>query len=70
MFGRSLKRPVFDIHYNARSNGGGATDPESIPYAFVVTVRSHATANLYEQVAAEFNQLRAVNPVTQQVRVQ
>lgn len=62
--GSSLSNPVFDVHYNARANGGAASTPRPIPYALVVTVESQRTADLYDQVVRTFaGQLEAFQPV-------
>lgn len=61
--GTSLKRPVFDIHYNARAGGGPTKQADRIRYALVVDVVSPKTPDLYDQVSAEFNSiLEAVAP--------
>lgn len=61
--GSSLKRPVFDIHYNAREGGGAATHAKPMRYALVVDVISPRTPDLYDQVRAAFaGQLEALLP--------
>ncbi|NDK30196.1 S8 family peptidase [Nesterenkonia sp. Hz 6-5] len=62
--GRSLREPVFDIHYNARSNGGMAQGPKAIPYSLVVDVESKRTADLYDRVANTYaGRLEALQPI-------
>jgi hypothetical protein len=62
--GSSLLNPVFDIHYNARTNGGDARSPRAIPYALVVTVESRRTADLYDRVVRAYaGRLEALQPV-------
>jgi hypothetical protein len=64
--GTSLLRPVFDIHYNARSSGGVALDPKKIRYALVVTVRSGQTPDLYDRVLRAYaGQLEALLPIVE-----
>ena len=60
----SLLRPVFDIHYNAREEGGAARDPEMIRYALVVTVRAPGVPDLYDRVVRAFaGRLEALLPI-------
>lgn len=61
----AMEKPVFDLHYVARAPGvcttpGGAQD---IKYALVVTIEREKSADLYEQVVAEFENLEAMQPV-------
>nr|WP_241534728.1 S8 family peptidase [Clavibacter michiganensis] len=66
MRGSSLHNPVFDVHYNARSNGGGAQSPRPIPYSLVVTVRSPRTTDLYDRVVRAYaGRLEALRPVVE-----
>jgi hypothetical protein len=50
----SLRKPVFDIHYNARSSGGPVGNASAIPYALIVTVRSKTTPDLYDLVVRSY----------------
>ena len=60
----SLNRPVFDIHYNARELGHGASSPEKIRYAMVITVDAPKTPDLYDRVLRTYaTQLEALSPV-------
>lgn len=52
--GSTLKNPVFDVHYNARSGGRNATAASKIPYALVVTVHSPKTTKLYDKVVQRY----------------
>lgn len=64
MRGSGLHNPVFDVHYNARQNGGDARSPRPIPYALVVTVESRRTADLYDRVVRAYaGRLEALQPV-------
>ncbi len=64
MRGSGLHNPVFDVHYNARQNGGDARSPRAIPYALVVTVESRRTADLYDRVVRAYaGRLEALVPV-------
>lgn len=60
----TLDNPVFDIHYNARIGGGPTTSAKSIPYALVVTVRSHEMPDLYDRIVKKYrSQLEVLRPV-------
>ena len=60
----SLNRPVFDIHYNARELGHGASSPTKIRYAMVITVDAPKTPDLYDRVLRTYaTQLQALTPV-------
>lgn len=64
--GASLNRPVFDIHYNARSSGGPARHAEKIRYALVVTIASTKTADLYDRVLVKYaGQLEVLRPLVE-----
>lgn len=52
--GRSLFRPVFDIHYNARSFGGQALGAEKMRYALVVTLTAKKMVELYEIILRDY----------------
>lgn len=62
--GRSLFRPVFDIHYNARSAGGQAVSAIKMRYALVVSVTTtKRDIDLYDLVTREYaGQLEALQP--------
>lgn len=53
--GVGLHNPCFDIHYTAREESGRATDPENIPYALIVRVRSKSVRDLYNRIYRRFN---------------
>lgn len=63
----SLLRPVFDIHYVARSPGASMPRrPEKIGYALVVTVTAKRHPDLYERVKDKYRQrLEALQPRTE-----
>ena len=64
MRGRGLHGPVFDIHYNARENGGESRSARPIPYALVVSVESLRTPDLYDQVVRAYaGRLEALQPI-------
>lgn len=62
----SLLRPVFDIHYNARTGGGAAQSPSKVRYAMVVTVECTKVPDLYDEVVrSHAGQLEVLAPVVQ-----
>lgn len=62
----SLLRPVFDIHYNAREEGGPAKDAERIRYALIVTVKAPRVPDLYDRVVRAYaGQLEALVPLVE-----
>lgn len=68
--GSSLHKPTFDIHYNARTNGGDAYEAEPIPYSLVVSVEASSTPDLYERVAQQFaGRLEVFSPVHSRVQI-
>ncbi len=64
MQGRSLKNPVFDIHYNARLEGHNHALTETLKYALVVTVRAKSVSDLYDQIVRRYpTQLEQLRPI-------
>ncbi|MBI2678789.1 MAG: S8 family peptidase [Candidatus Koribacter versatilis] len=64
--GTSIKDPVFDIHYNARTAGGGPVNPQKIPYALVITVSAPKMPDIYDRVLHRYRgQLRPMQPLIQ-----
>ena len=62
----SLDRPVFDIHYVARTFGGKAVAPKPIPYALVITVEKPGMLDLYDKIFNRYrNQLEIIQPQLQ-----
>ena len=64
MRGSSLHSPVFDIHYNARSEGhDGTSQARKVRYAMVITVESKHMPDLYNEVLRTYpNRLAALQP--------
>jgi hypothetical protein len=59
-----LDRPVFDIHYNARSEGHSDNAPRKIRYALVITVEAPKVKDFYDRVVRAYrNQLQPLSPV-------
>ena len=61
---QSLNRPVFDIHYNARSEGRDDASADKIRYALVVTVEAPRVKDLYDRVVRAYRaQLQPLMPI-------
>ena len=52
--GRSLRNPVFDIHYNARLEGRNFTPDHELSYALVVSVQAKKFSDLYDTVVRRY----------------
>lgn len=62
--GTSLYEPVFDIHYNARSEGHDDTRGQELQYALVITVEAPKVRDLYDQVVRKYaTQLEQLQPI-------
>lgn len=61
--GRSLFKPVFDVHYNAREAGGSPSSGAStIRYALVVTIHAPNHPELHQDILNEHTVLQALEP--------
>ena len=61
---KSLNRPVFDIHYNARSESHGSTRLDKIRYALVLTLEAPQVSDFYNLVVATYRtQLQPLLPI-------
>ncbi len=59
-----LDDPVFDIHYNARTEGRNDAAPRRIRYALVITVSAPRVKDLYDRVVRKYRaKLQPLNPV-------
>jgi len=64
--GTSLRNPVFDIHYNARTQSGRSDARDKMRYALVITIRSVHTKDLYDRILRRYpTQIRPLMPVIQ-----
>jgi len=62
----SLHDPVFDIHYNARSEGHADRAPRRIHYALVISLEAPRVKDLYDRVVRTYRaQLQQLNPIIQ-----
>lgn len=64
-YAKSLKRPVFDVHYMARAPGRSSA-PSRLPqlsYALVVTITSTKHPDIYDRVLEAYSQLEPLLPV-------
>jgi len=64
----TLRNPCFDIYYNHRDEGGKNSDPQQIPYALVIGVRSEKDHQLYNKVLSRYR--NRLIPIKQQQRIQ
>lgn len=66
MYGKGLKNPTFNIHYNARDCGNTTNSGIDIPYALVITVSAPKCANLYNKIVNRYRtHLEILKPVIQ-----
>ncbi len=64
--GKSLRNPVFDIHYNVRLGGRDHAPDEELPYALVVSVQAKHLANLYDIIVRKYaNVIAPLKPVVE-----
>jgi hypothetical protein len=62
MLGKTLRDPVFDIHYIARQDAGPTSRARPIAYALVVTIEAPKHQDLYTTILTEYNSLVAIQP--------
>lgn len=64
MRGTSLNEPVFDIHYNARSEGHSDTKFQELNYALIITVEAPKVPDLYDRIVRRYaSQLEQIQPI-------
>jgi hypothetical protein len=51
---KNLKAPCFDINYHHRDSAAAAKDPKPIKYALIVSVRTHAIPDFYNQIVRSY----------------
>lgn len=62
--GKTLRNPVFDIHYNARLEGRNFTPDKELNYALIISVGAKRIADLYDQVVRKYaTQLEPLRPI-------
>ena len=62
--GKSLVEPVFDIHYNARSEGHNDSRNQELQYALIITVEPTKIKDFYDQVVRRYaTQLEQLQPI-------
>jgi hypothetical protein len=60
----SLRNPIFDIHYNARSGGGPTNAAPKIRYALVISVTAPKTPEVYDRIVRRYaTRIRPLRPV-------
>lgn len=55
--GKSLRNPVFDIHYNARLGSRNFAPDDDLAYALVITVEAKHLGQLYDDVVRKYASL-------------
>jgi hypothetical protein len=61
-----LRNPVFDVHYNARIGGRNAVGADKIPYAFVISIESRKTRDLYNKILQRYRTiLEPLRPIVE-----
>lgn len=65
---KTLKESCFDIYYHSRDEATALSNPDSIPFALVVSVKAPKVINLYEQVVRTY--LNILVPIQPKVRIQ
>jgi hypothetical protein len=55
--GRSLRNPVFDIHYNARLEGRKFAPDKELAYALVASVQAKKLSDLYDTIVRKYASL-------------
>ena len=64
--GRSLRNPVFDIHYNARSEGRDFAPDTALSYALVISVQAKRLPDLYDTIVRRYaTQIEPLRPVVE-----
>lgn len=61
----SLDQPAFDIHYNARENGGTAGKAKKIKYAMIITVEAPKHPDLYTDILNAYAKI--LTPIQPQI---
>lgn len=59
----TLVRPVLDIHYNAREEGGGSHTSNELEYALAITISAPKIKNLHQLILEKYPQLVSLEPV-------
>ncbi|EPJ77230.1 hypothetical protein CFII64_24119 [Pseudomonas sp. CFII64] len=62
MLGSSLNNATFDIHYNARDQGGTAVKAEKIRYALIVTIEAPRHPDLFAEILKAYSALVEIQP--------
>jgi hypothetical protein len=61
---KSLKDPVFDVHYQVRESGRNHSNRDKIRYALIITVSAPKVGNLYDRIVQRFQtQLEPILPI-------
>ena len=65
---QTLDGPVFDVYYHSRRDGRAVVDPPPVPYAFIITLRSATTPDLYDRLVRAY--ANVLEPLRPQARIQ
>ena len=64
--GRSLRNPVFDIHYNPRLGGRNFAPEDELAYALVVSVQAIELSDLYDTIVRKYaTQIEPLRPIVE-----
>ncbi len=64
--GRSLRNPIFDIHYNPRLEGRNFSPEEELAYALVVSVQAKKLSDLYDTIVRKYaTQIEPLRPIVE-----
>lgn len=64
--GKSLRNPVFDIHFNARQESRSGSPDKKLDYALVISVRATKVPDLYSRIVRKYaTQLEALTPLVE-----
>ena len=59
-----LAKPVFDIHYNAREEGGASLSvTDKLEYALAITISAPKIGNLHQLILDAYPQLISLDPL-------
>jgi hypothetical protein len=64
--GKTLRNPMFDIHYNARMGGRNFAPDKQLAYALIVSVQAKNLGDLYDKVVRKYaTLLEPMRPVVE-----
>lgn len=57
MYGRSLERPIFEIHHIARDAAGEPRKPRRVRYALIISIESKHHVDLYNDILQNYSEI-------------